>query len=206
MLRPGRERIRRLRHAGEKFIEDALMIPDTLPALVAVAKAAEGLPWVLAGSLAVSCYMESRATVVIEILVADEATREAVLSRVGPMPEGYEHRIRTAGELGLVPDTVTAWHGRARRDVVDSLQVFVPLPRDLFVLLLAEPGVIAAPAAMSYACRLHQVHGPFSLGDVAMSEYQQERLGEAAAILISNAAAEIERSARELDALLHDQG
>jgi hypothetical protein len=88
--------MRRLRHEGEKAVHDALMIPATLTALLAVARAAEGLPWVLAGSLAASCWMRSRATVVIEVLVPSDADREIILGRVGPLSQGYEVLIRTA--------------------------------------------------------------------------------------------------------------
>jgi hypothetical protein len=81
--------MRRLLHEGEKTVEDALMIPATLFALVSVARAAEGPSWVLAGSLAASCYTESRATVVIEVLVPDEDDQGAILRRVGPLPDRH---------------------------------------------------------------------------------------------------------------------
>lgn len=192
MLPPGPERMRRLRHEGEKAVQDALMIPDTLPALMAVAQAAEGLPWVLAGSLAASCLMESRATVVIEILVPDVEVRDSILGRVGALPHGHEVQVRTADELDLVPDTVIAWHARARRDDVGGVPVYVPLPQDLFVMLLAEPRVIEAPRAMYFACRLHLLHGPFPLDDMNLTPYQCGRLGEAAAMIINQAAGELE--------------
>lgn len=198
MLPLGPERMRRLRHEGEKAVQDALMIPDTLPALLVVAKAAEGLPWLLAGSLAVSCWAESRATVVIETLVPDEEAREALRGRLVPMPRGYEVRIRTAEELELAPDTVIEWHSRARREVVEGVLVFVPRPGDLLVALLAERGVIAAPAALYYACRLHQLHGPWSMGDADLSPYQCQRLAEAAALLINHAAEQLEEQSAHL--------
>jgi hypothetical protein len=71
--------------------------------------------------------------------------------------------------LDLAPETVATWHARALRDVVEGIPVFLPLPEDLFVALLAEPGLIAAPAALYYACRLHLLHGPWLLGDVDLS-------------------------------------
>lgn len=202
MRQPGRERIQMLRHEGEKFVEDALMIPGTLRALLTVARASAGLPWVLSGSLAVSCWAESRATVVIEVLVPGEDEREAILERVGPLPDGHEGRVRTAADLDLAPERVTTWHARARRDAVGGVSVYVPLPRDLFVMLLAEPGVIAAPAALSRACRLHLLHGPWSLDDVDLTPYQCGRLGEAAALLMHHVANELERNGEDLAAML----
>lgn len=193
MLPSGRERMRRLRHEGAKPVEDAMMIPDTLPVLVTVAKAAKGLPWVLAGSLAASCWMRSRATVVIEVLVSSDGDREKILRRVGTMPEGYEVLIRTAEEMGLTPETVLAWLDRARRDQVDDTVVFVPQPQDLFVLLLSEKRVIHAPAAMSWACDLHIVQGPWSFEGVDLTPYQSQRLAEAAALIIHHVADELER-------------
>lgn len=202
MNRDPRDRMRRLRFAGEKTIEDAVMIPDTLPALVAVATAAEGLTWVLGGSLASSCYMESRATVVIEVLVPDAGTRETILGRVGQMPQGHEVRARTPEEVGLAPDTVIQWHARARRNVVEGVTVCVPLPRDLFILLLAEPDVIAAPQAMYWACRMHLLHGPWDFDDVDLSPYQRDRLEEAAAKIIYHVAGQLEALEEDLERAL----
>lgn len=198
MRQPGRERIHALRHAGEKPLVDAIMIPDTLLTLQAAARAAQSLPWLLIGSQAASCWMESRATIVIEILVPDEEQQEEILSRVEALPQGHEVRVRTAAELDVAPETVTRWHARARRDDVEGVPVPVPLPQDLFVMLLAEPGVIEAPAALYFACRLHQLHGPWMLGDVDLSPYQCQRLAEAAALLINHAADEIERLTPQL--------
>lgn len=206
MLPPGPERMRRLRHAGAKHVEDAMMIPDTGPALLAAARAAEGIPWLLIGSLAVSCWAESRATVVIEILVPHEEAMGEVLARVGSMPDGHEVRVRTAAGLDVAAETVTRWHARARRDNVEGLPVFVPRPGDLFVMLLAEPGVIEAPAALSWACRLHLLHGPWALDDVDLTPYQCGRLGEAAALLMHHAANELERNGEDLVAVLDGKG
>ncbi|MDK2973393.1 MAG: hypothetical protein PWP23_3148 [Candidatus Sumerlaeota bacterium] len=202
MLKPGLERMRRLRFQGEKRIQDAVMIPATLPALLAVVAASEGLPWVLGGTLAASCYMESRATVVIEILVPDGEARETILGRVGQMPQGHEVRARTPEEVGLAPDTVIQWHAHARRDVVEGVTVCVPLPRDLFILLLAEPDVIAAPQAMYWACRMHLLHGPWDFDDVELSPYQRDRLGEAAAKIIYHVAGQLEALEEELERAL----
>lgn len=202
MLPYGPERMKRLRHPGEKAVEDAMMIPDTLPALVTVARAAEGLAWVLAGSLAVSCWAESRATVVIEILVPGEDEREVILSRVGPMPDGHEFRVRTAADLDLAAETVTRWHARARRDVVEGVEVLVPFPRDLFIAMLAEPDVIKAPEALYYACRLHLLHGPWPLRDVDLSPYQCQRLAEAAALIIHHASDQLDEQNAHLDRFL----
>lgn len=198
MLPPGRERMRRLRSDGAKPIEDAVMIPDTLPAVLTVAKAAEGLPWVLGGSLAASCWIHSRAAVVIELLVTTQEVREMILGRVGALPQGHEVLIRVAEDLGVTPETVLMWHERARQDRVDDAVVFVPQPQDLFVLLLSETRVIEALAAMTWACQLHLVHGPWSLEDVHLNPYQCQRLAEAAALIIHHAAEELERIGTEI--------
>jgi hypothetical protein len=190
--------MRRLRFEGAKGIEDAMMIPDTLPALVTVAKAAEGLPWVLVGSLATSCWMRSRATVVIEILVLTQETREKILGRLGPLPRGYEVLIRSAEQMGLTPETVLTWHERARQDQVDETVVYVLQPRDLFVWLISERRVLYAPAAMSWACDLHRVQGPWSFEGVDLTPYQCQRLAEAAALIIHHAADELERATTDL--------
>ena len=132
MLAPGRERLKRLRHAGEKFVEDAIMIPDTLLTLVAAARAAEGLPWLLVGSQAASCWMESRATVEIEVLVPTPDDRARVESRVGPLPDGHSVVVRTAEQAGVSADSLALWSSRARRDEVDDSTVLLPQAADLF--------------------------------------------------------------------------
>ena len=193
MKPPGRERIRALRHDGEKRLVDAIMIPDTLQTLVAAARAAEGLPWLLVGSQAASCWMESRATVVIEVLVPTAAERALVERRVGPLPAGHSVIIRTAEQAGVSAESVVLWCSRARRDEVEGTTVLVPQADDLFQLMLAERRVIQAEYAMFYAASLLLLHGPFHLADAELSPYQQERLAQAAAIAIHHAADELER-------------
>jgi hypothetical protein len=51
VLPRGRERIRMLRNEGEKAVQDAIMIPDTLITILAAARAAQGLPWLLRGQI-----------------------------------------------------------------------------------------------------------------------------------------------------------
>lgn len=118
MKPPGRERIRMLRHEGEKHVMDAIMIPDTLLTLQAAARAADGLSWLLVGSQAASCWMESRATVVIEVLVPTPTAQALVESRVGPLPDGHSVVVRTAEQAGVSVESVALWGSRARRDDV----------------------------------------------------------------------------------------
>jgi hypothetical protein len=188
-----------LRHEGEKHVEDALMIPDTLHTLQAAARAAESLPWLLVGSQAASCWMESRATVVIELLVPSPEEKALVESRVGPLPDGHSVVVRTADQAGVSVESVVLWSSRARRDNVEGTTVLVPQAADLFLLMLAERRTIVAPQAMFFAASLLQLHGPFSMVDVELSEYQQERLAQAAALVIHHAAGELEWIEAEID-------
>jgi hypothetical protein len=142
--------------------------------------------------------MRSRATVVIEILVPTQETREIILGRLGPLPQGYEVLIRCAEQMGLTSETVLAWHERARQDQVDETVVYVPQPRDLFVSLLSERRVVHAPATMSWACDLHIVQGPWSFEDADLNPYQCQRLAEAAALIIHHVAEELERIEAEV--------
>lgn len=187
-----------LRFDGEKRLVDAIMIPDTLQTLVAAARAAEGLPWLLVGSQAASCWMESRATAVIEVLVPSPHEQALVESRVGPVPEGHSVVIRTAEQAGVLAECVLLWCSRARRDDVDGTTVLVPQAADLFLLMLAEHRVIQAQYAMFSAASLLLLHGPFHLADAELSPYQQERLSQAAALAIHHAANEIERLTPQL--------
>jgi hypothetical protein len=192
MKPPGRERIRMLRFEGEKPLVDAIMIPDTLITLLTAARAAHGVPWLLIGSQAASCYMESRATVVIEVLVPAPDVQALVEGRVGSLPDGHSVVVRTAEQAGVTVESVAIWSSRARRDDVDGTTVLVPQAADLFLLMLAERRTIAAPQAMFFAASLLQLHGPFVLADVELSPYQQERLAQAAALVLHEAANRLE--------------
>lgn len=192
MRKPGKKRIRMLRHDGEKHVEDALMIPATLHTLLAAARAAEGLPWFLIGSQAASCWMESRATVVIEVLVPTAVERALVESRVGPLPDGHSVLVRTAEQAGVSVESVVVWSSRARRDNVEGTIVLVPQAADLFQIMLAERRGMLAPQAMFFAASILQLHGPFALADVELSAYQQERLAQAVALVLHEAANKLE--------------
>jgi hypothetical protein len=192
MKPPGRDRIKILRHEGEKSLIDAIMIPDTLLTLQVAARAAESLPWLLTGSQAASCYMESRATVEIEVLVPASKERSLVEGRVGPLPEGHKVIVRTAEEAGVTIESLTMWSRRARRDELEGATVLIPQAADLFLLMLAESRVIQSPMAMYFAARLLQLHGPFALAEVELSEYQEERLREAAALVLRDVAERLE--------------
>lgn len=181
-----------LRHEGEKLLVDAIMIPDTLLTIQTAARAADGLPWLLIGSQAASCYMESRATVEIEVLVPASKERSLVEGRVGPLPEGHKVIVRTAEEAGVTIESLTTWSSRARREDLDGDTVLVPQAADLFQLILSESRIIQAPMAMYYAARLMQLHGPFALTEVELSEYQEERLREAAALVLRDVAERLE--------------
>jgi hypothetical protein len=181
-----------LRHEGEKLLVDAIMIPDTLLTIQTAARAADGLPWLLIGSQAASCYMESRATVEIEVLVPASKERSLVEGRVGPLPEGHKVIVRTAEEAGVTIESMTTWSSRARREDLDGDTVLVPQAADLFQLILSESRIIQAPMAMYYAARLMQLHGPFALTEVELSEYQEERLREAAALVLRDVAERLE--------------
>jgi hypothetical protein len=195
----GRERIRLLRHQGEKRVEDAIMIPDTLLTLQAAARAADGLPCLLIGSQAASCWMESRATLEIEVLVPTAVDRALVESRVGPLPDGHSVLVRTAEQAGVSVDSVALWSSRARRDDVEGTCVLVPQAADLFQIMLAERRTIVAPQAMFFAASILQLHGPFALADVELSAYEQERLAQAAALVIHEAANEIEKLSAQIE-------
>jgi hypothetical protein len=199
MKPPGRERIRMLRFEGEKPLVDAIMIPDTLLTIQAAARAAESLPWLLVGSQAASCWMESRATVVIELLVPSPEEKALVESRVGPLPDGHSVVVRTADQAGVSMESVALWSSRARRDLVEGTIVLVPQAADLFQIMLAERRGMLAPQAMFFAASILQLHGPFSMVDVELSEYQQERLAQAAALVIHHAAGELEWIEAEID-------
>lgn len=193
MKPPGRERIRALRFEGEKPLVEAMMITDTLITILVAARAADGLPWLLIGSQAASCWMESRATVVIEVLVPTVVERALVESRVGPLPDGHSVVVRTAEQAGVSADSLALWSSRARRDEVDDSTVLIPQAADLFLIMIAERRVIEAPQAMYFAARVLQLHGPFDLADEDLSPYQQARLGEAVALVIHHAADELEK-------------
>jgi hypothetical protein len=202
MKPPSRERSRMLRHEGEKGLVDAIMIPDTLITILAAARAAQGLPWLLIGSQAASCWMESRATVEIEVLVPTPAEQALVEGRVGPLPEGHGVFVRTAEQAGVSVESVTLWSSRARKDDVEGTTVLVPQVADLFQIMLAERRAIQAGYAMYFAANVLQIHGPFDLVDVDLSPYQQERLAQAAALVIHHAADELERLREGLVAAL----
>lgn len=187
-----------LRHEGEKHVEDAIMIPDTLLTILAAARAASGVPWLLIGSQGASCYMESRATVVIELLVPTAVERALVESRVGALPEGHSVVVRTADQAGVSVDSVALWISRARRDNLEGTTVLVPQAVDLFQIMLAERRGMHAPQAMFFAASVLQLHGPFALADVELSAYEQERLAQAAALVIHEAANEIERLSAQI--------
>jgi hypothetical protein len=182
-----------LHHEGEKALVDAIMIPDSLITLQAAARAAEGHPWLLIGSQAASCWMESRATVVIELLVPTPAEKPLVEGRVGLLPVGHSVVVRTAEQAGVSVDSLSLWSSRARRDDVDGTTVLVPQAADLFQIMLAERRGIQAGYAKFFATNLLLLHGPFDLVDAELSSYQQERLGEAAALVLHHAADEIEK-------------
>jgi hypothetical protein len=188
-----------LRHEGEKHVMDAIMIPDTLSTLQAAARAAQSFPWLLVGSQAASCWMESRATVVIEVLVPTAVDRALVESRVGPLPDGHSVLVRTAEQAGVSVESVALWSSRARRDDVEGTCVLVPQAADLFQIMLAERRTIVAPQAMFFAASLLQLHGPFALADVELSPYQQERLAEAAALVLHEVANEIEKLSAQIE-------
>jgi hypothetical protein len=137
--------------------------------------------------------MESRATVEIEVLVPAAHDRARVESRVGPLPDGHSVVVRTAEQAGVSADSLALWSSRARRDEVDGSTVLVPQAVDLFLIMLAERRAIQAEYAMFFAASLLLLHGPFHLADTELSSYQQERLAEAAALVIHHAADEIER-------------
>lgn len=168
MKPPGRERIRMLRFEGDKPLTDAIMILDTLLTLQAAAHAADGIPWLLTGSQAASCYMESRATVEIEVLVPAE-------------------------QAGVPADSLALWSSRARRDEVEGSTVLIPQAADLLLLMLAERRVIQAQYAMYFAARLLQLYGPVDVADADLSPHQQARLGEVAALVMHHAADVLER-------------
>lgn len=187
------------RYEGEKRVEEALMIPDTLHTLHAAARASEGFPWLLVGSQAASCWMESRATVVIEVLVPTAVEQALVESRVGPLPDGHSVVVRTAEQVGVSVESVALWSSRARRDDVEGTVVLVPQVADLFQIMLTERRVIQAPQAMFFAATLLLLHGPFALADVELSAYEKERLAEAAALVINEAANEIEKLSAQIE-------
>jgi hypothetical protein len=143
--------------------------------------------------------MESRATVVIELLVPTAVEQALVQSRVGPLPDGHSVVVRTADQAGVSMESVALWSSRARRDDVGGTTVLVPEAADLFLLMLAERRTIVASQAMFFAATLLLLHGPFALTEVELSAYQQARLGEAAALVIHHAAGEMEWIEAEID-------
>lgn len=66
--------------------------------------------------------------------------------------------------------------------------MLVPRPNDLFVALLSVDDIV------SYydACRQLQVHGPFDLSGMELTPRQQQRLTQAAAAVINEAAGRIQ--------------
>lgn len=174
------------------------MIPDTLLTIQAAARAADGLPWLLVGSQAASCWMESRATVVIEVLVPTAVERALVESRVGFLPDGHSVVVRTAEQAGVTVESVAIWSSRARRDDVEGTSVLIPQAADLFRIMLAERRVIEAPQAMFFAATLLLLHGPFSMADVELSAYEQERLAQTAALVLHHVADQLESANADL--------
>jgi uncharacterized protein YaiI (UPF0178 family) len=143
--------------------------------------------------------MESRATVAIEVLVPTSHEQALVESRVGPLLDGHSVLVRTAEQAGVSVDSVALWSSRARRDDVEGTCVLVPQAADLFQIMLAERRTIVAPQAMFFAASLLQLHGPFALADAGLSVYQQERLAQAAALVIHEAANEIEKLSAQIE-------
>ena len=200
MKPPGRARIRMLRHEGEKPLVHAIMIPDMLLTLQAAARAADSLSWLLVGSQAASCYMESRAIVEIEVLVPIPSKQALVQSRVERLPVGHSVVVRTAEQAGVPVESVVLWSSRARQDEVEGTSVLVLQAADLFPIMLAERRGLMAPHAMFFAATLLLVHGPFDLADVELSPYQQESLVEAAALVLHEAANSLERLSVRIEA------
>jgi hypothetical protein len=66
--------------------------------------------------------------------------------------------------------------------------------------MLAERRTIVAPQAMFFAATLLQLHGPFALADAGLSAYEQERLAQAAALVIHEAANALERLSVQIEA------
>lgn len=78
--------------------------------------------------------------------------------------------------------------------------MLVPQAADLFQIMLAERrGMHAPPQAMFFAATLLMLHGPFVLADVELSPYQQERLAQAAALVLHHAADEIEKLSAQIE-------
>jgi hypothetical protein len=175
------------------------MIPDTLLTIQAAARAAEGIPWLLVGSQAASCWMQSRATVEVEVMVPTVVDQALVEGRVGSLPDGHSVVVRTADQAGVSVESLVQWSSRARRDDVEGTCVLVPQAADLFQIMLAERRTIVAPQAMFFAASLLQLHGPFALADAGLSMYQQERLAQAAALVIHEAANEIEKLSAQIE-------
>jgi hypothetical protein len=82
---------------------------------------------------------------------------------------------------------------------VEGTTVLVPQAADLFLLMLAERRGMQAPQAMFFAASLLQLHGPFDLMDAELSAYQQERLAQAAALVLHEAANEIEKLSAQIE-------
>ena len=143
--------------------------------------------------------MESRATVVIEMLVPTGGERALVESRVSPLPDGHSVLVRTAEQNGVSADSLALWSNHARRDDVEGTVILVPQVADLFQIMLAERRGILAPRAMFFAATLLLVHGPFDLADVELSPYQQKRLAQAAALVLHEAANEIEKLSAQIE-------
>lgn len=198
MLPPGYERMCRLRHQGEKPVEDAIMDPNLFPVLVAAARAGEGVPWVLVGDLAASSYMESRASARVEMLVPHDQQKEEVQARLTPLPEGYSIEVHSAVEVGLDEDLVMKMHGRARNEDVAGCTVFIPKARDLFLVFLADDDVIMEGQTRYYCCRLHLLHGPWGFEDVDLTPHQCQRLGGVAAAIMNHVAGKLEDLAESL--------
>src|SRR5690606_27241958 len=93
---------------------------------------------------------------------------------------------------GVPADSLALWSSGARRDEVEGSTVLIPQAADLLLLMLAERRLIEAPQTMYFAARLLQIHGPFDLADVELSPYQQERLAQAAALVLHEAVNKLE--------------
>lgn len=196
MRPPGRERMAALRHDGEKPLEDGVMEPFLVDVVEEAALRSPEIAWLLTGDLAASSYTRSRATRRLQMIVAEEEAKKRLLGVLEDLDDRITIEVITMEDLGIDEVLFQQWAARARCEMAGRATVLVPRPGDLFIALLSVDDMLS----FFDACRFLQVYGPLDLSGMELTSHQQQRLTQAAAAVINEAAGRIEELARELPA------
>lgn len=171
-----------------------MMEPFLVDVVEEAALRSREIVWLLTGDLAASSYTRSRATRRLQMIVAVEEAKKRLQKLLVGLDDRITIDVVTMEDLGIEEARFERWVKHARRENARGATVLVPRPKNLFVALLSVKDML------NYydACRLLQMHGPFDLTGIELTPRQQQRLSQAAAAVINEAAGRIEELERRL--------